>query len=99
MFVIIWEYQVKAGAEEEFERLYGSEGEWVTLFSRTTGFVRTELLRHEHVPGRYATLDYWKSAGDFARFQKEHQKAYIELDEQCGPLTTLENLVGQFNTE
>jgi heme-degrading monooxygenase HmoA len=98
MLVIIWEYQVRVGEELRFEDIYGPEGEWVKLFRRSSGFVRTELLRHEHVPGRYATLDYWNSADAFAEFQRNFQKEYVELDERCGPLTSLENLVGQFNT-
>jgi heme-degrading monooxygenase HmoA len=97
MLVIVWEYQVKPDMESQFERLYGPEGDWVKLFRNAPGFVRTDLLRHEHLPGRYMTLDYWNDAEDFTRFQGEFQAEYEALDDRCAPLTSQEILVGRYN--
>jgi hypothetical protein len=32
MFVALWEYEVKPGEEERFEKAYGPDGDWVRLF-------------------------------------------------------------------
>ena len=63
MFVTLWEFEVKSGSEELFERTYGPEGEWVQLFRRDAKYRGTRLLRdakHERV---YVTMDLWGLAG------------------------------------
>ena len=36
MFVVLWEFEVKPGREERFERVYGADGEWAQLFRGDT---------------------------------------------------------------
>lgn len=36
MFLALWEYEVKPGCEERFEKVYGPEGNWAQLFRRAT---------------------------------------------------------------
>lgn len=44
-YVVIWEFEVPAERCEAFERAYGPDGDWVSLFQRSAGFLGTELLR------------------------------------------------------
>jgi hypothetical protein len=45
LFVTLWEFEVKPGSEELFERTYGSDGEWAKLFRQDARYRGTRLLR------------------------------------------------------
>ena len=39
MTVRVWRYDVPADLREEFEREYGPDGSWASLFAASPGFV------------------------------------------------------------
>ena len=96
-YVVIWEFQVRPGAEVEFERIYGPTGEWVQLFRRGDGYIRTELLRDREVWGRYLVLDHWGSAAQYDAFRAAHDSEYSALDQRCETLTLRETRIGNFS--
>jgi heme-degrading monooxygenase HmoA len=96
VLVIVWEFRVRPGAEEAFERAYGPEGDWERLFARGEGWLGTELLRDAEGGGRYLTVDRWASAQAYAAFRAAHGAAYEAVDGRCGALTVEERLVGRF---
>ena len=57
MFAYIWEYTVKEDCIDEFCRIYSPDGDWVQLFRKSKGFVRTELFREVNTPIRFVTTD------------------------------------------
>jgi heme-degrading monooxygenase HmoA len=95
--VILWEFRVRLGSEADFESAYGSEGAWVRLFAQGDGYLGTELLRHSSVPRRYATIDRWRSADDFAHFRRAHAAQYAALDARCEAWTETETQIGTWN--
>lgn len=97
MFVIIWEYRVRPAHESAFEQVYGPNGEWVRLFQRGEGYLRTELLRDADVARRYVTIDRWASAAAYEAFRRQWQSDYEALDARCEPLTEHEARLGAFN--
>ncbi|MDI9237526.1 antibiotic biosynthesis monooxygenase family protein [Lysobacter sp. LF1] len=96
MFVTVWEYEVRPGAEAAFEALYGASGPWARLFAEYPGYLRTELLRDART-GRYLTLDHWRSAQDYTAFHGQLPPRYSELDAQGDALTLAERHVGEFD--
>ena len=70
MFVTLWEFEVKPGCEELFERAYGPEGEWVRLFRRDARYRGTRLLREVGRQGFYVTMDEWESRQAYEEFRK-----------------------------
>ena len=97
MYVIVWEFEPKAGQEREFERAYAADGDWAALFQRSPEFRGTELLRP--VAGRrYLTIDRWTSAEAFVAFRDRWQADYEALDRSCERLTEREVLVGRFDS-
>jgi quinol monooxygenase YgiN len=96
MFIYIWEYHVRAQHRPAFERIYGPEGDWVQLFRRGTGHLRTELLRDADQSGRYVTVDYWASRASRDAFRQQFAGAFAALDAACEALTEVERLVGDF---
>ena len=97
MYVLVWEFIVRAECKDEFEATYGPQGEWARLFRRGDGYERTELLQDASGGLRYLTLDYWTSRQQYERFQREHQAEYQALDERCAHLTMKETRLGEFD--
>lgn len=95
-FVVVWEFQVKAGKGDEFERIYGPDGEWAEFFRRGEGYRRTELIRDLEVEWRYLTIDFWASRESYSRFGEENREEYRAIDKRCEALTERESLLGTF---
>jgi len=94
MYIILWEYIVRAGLETEFERIYGSKGEWGLLFKQGEGYLGTDLLHDAEVSRRYVTIDRWISSAAYAAFQEEYHAAYEAIDARCEHLTEYESPIG-----
>ena len=96
MFVILWEYEVKPGSEEVFEKVYGPEGDWARLFQTDPHYRKTRLLRDVSRPPWYFTLDYWDAENYFAVFKAAHGAAYAEMDRAMEGLTISEQCLTTF---
>jgi len=57
---LVFSYEVRDAGE--FERVYGTEGEWAEFFRQGRGYVGTELLPDVESPSRYLVIDRWESA-------------------------------------
>lgn len=95
-YVYLWDYLVVPGRVEDFERAYGSEGEWVRLFRLAAGYVRTELHRDVRKPDRFLTIDYWESRAAWETFRSQFATRFEELDARCAELTVRETEIGRF---
>lgn len=96
MYVIIWEYQVRAEHAAEFEKIYSATGAWAKLFQKSNGYLGTEFLADEGHPFRYITIDRWTSLQAYETFLQEWGNEYANLDAQCKGLTENESLVGRW---
>ena len=47
-------------------------------------------------PGRFVTIDHWRSRADFERFQADFAAEYAALDAACAAYTLDERLIGHF---
>jgi len=95
-YVYLWEFQARAGRRAEFERHYGADGSWVTLFRQAPGYIETLLLRDRAQELRYVTVDRWVSVDAYRAFREEFSRQYDELDRLCHELTTHEAPLGEF---
>ena len=98
MYVIIWEYHVRADHVAEFEEVYSETGSWAKLFRESNAFLGTELLFAEGDRGRYITIDRWTSSPEYASFLVERKDEYAKLDARCNGLTEHETLLGKWET-
>jgi heme-degrading monooxygenase HmoA len=96
MFHIYWEFQVKPDKLAEFERRYGSQGDWAALFRRALGYKGTRLGRSVGARGHYLVTDTWDNAESFSSFKNDFRDAYDELDKLCESLTIDEKHIGDF---
>jgi hypothetical protein len=98
MYVVIWEYQVRAESLTAFEELYSATGAWAILFQKSRSYLGTELLCDPGPPRRYLTIDRWVSQQDYEAFLGEWRPEYETLDARCEALTDRETLIGKCET-
>jgi hypothetical protein len=96
MFLILWEYDVKPGWEEQYERVYGPDGDWAQLFRGDPAYQRTLLLRDPFRSLTYLTCDFWETREAYEMFRVSHAVAYEALDQRCEELTLAEREIGAF---
>jgi heme-degrading monooxygenase HmoA len=75
--VIALVFSYEARDPQEFERVYGPDGEWARFFRGGRGYVGTELLRDVEAPGRYLVVDRWESAEAYNAFVAENRDGYM----------------------
>jgi quinol monooxygenase YgiN len=92
----IWEFLAAPDMADEFARVYGPQGNWVQLFRRAKGYIRSELYRDGANPRRFVTIDHWESEAAWEAFRSEFSDEYEELDVQCEKLTVRETQLGRF---
>jgi heme-degrading monooxygenase HmoA len=96
MYVILWEFEIEAGHEEQFQSCYSPAGDWARLFSQSPGYLGTELLQSCENPTRYLTIDRWSDQDAYNEFLRTHREAYHALDARCEKLTRAERSLGHF---
>ena len=98
MFVTLWEFEVKPGSEELFERTYGPDGQWAELFRRDARYLVTRLLRDVGGSRVYETADSWESQAAYEEFRKKFTPEYEQLDRKCEEMTVHEKNVSACET-
>jgi heme-degrading monooxygenase HmoA len=92
LYFLLWKFRPKKGLEENFEKAYGPEGDWVRLFRKGRGYVRTELYSNGN--GTYITVDEWDSREAFEEFKAKFRHEYQILDKKLQSLTDEETFIG-----
>jgi len=85
---------VAARSQQEFERHYGADGSWATLFRQHPGYIGTSLFQDRANPLRYLTIDRWQNLEAYENFRARYASQYDELDQLCQKLTTGETSLG-----
>lgn len=88
MYVVLWRFRARVGAERAFEATYGADGAWARLFRRDPAYLGSELLRGSD--GTYLTIDRWASCEAWTAFREREAAAYGELDTRGRALTESE---------
>lgn len=98
MFVALWEFEVKPGYEKRFEKVYGPDGDWATLFRSDANYQQTQLFHDPACPATYFTLDFWTSRQAYEKFMAPHAAGYEELDAVGEELTLRERKIGWYES-
>ena len=96
MIALVFSYEVRETAE--FERVYGTDGEWAEFFRQGRGYIGTELLRDVEAPGRYLVIDRWESADAYNAFVGEHEAEYVRRSDDARFYYDQELRFGTFET-
>ena len=58
MIAVVWQFDVKPGQHQAFEKFYGADGEWTALGRRSRSFLGSSFLRDQAQDGRYLLIEY-----------------------------------------
>jgi heme-degrading monooxygenase HmoA len=96
LFVALWEFEVKPGCEEKFEKVYGADGAWAKLFLQDSLYRGTRLVSDVERERVYLTLDFWETREAYEKFKKENAAEYARIDRECKGMTVSERKVGEY---
>ena len=100
MVAVVWQFEIRPGTEQDFERFYGADGEWTKLSRRSRSFLGSSFLRDLAVDTRYLLVEYWgemvvyeKHMADFVSDVKAleaERERFVERMETIGIFTALD---------
>jgi heme-degrading monooxygenase HmoA len=103
---VVFEYEVEEGLRAEFERVYGSDGDWARFFRAGDGYLGTELhaaVRESASPGREAdarrrflVVDRWTTQEAYADFLATNAAEYEQRSDAVASLYVSETRIGSF---
>ncbi|MCB0278323.1 MAG: antibiotic biosynthesis monooxygenase [Calditrichaeota bacterium] len=96
VYMYMWEYFVRPEYQEEFEQIYGPDGEWVKLFKKAEGYISTDLYQDQDQPLRYVTTDFWESKKHSEAFRNDFAYDFKKLDDKGELYTVGEEFLGDF---
>jgi hypothetical protein len=100
VIALVWMFEIRPGASEEFERFYGADGEWTALSRRSRSFLGSSFLKDIATDTRYLLVEYWgemvvyeKHVADFERrievLQQERDR-FVERVDALGVFSALD---------
>ena len=95
MIALVFSYEVTRDVAE-FERVYGTDGEWAGFFGQGRGYIGTELLRDVEAPGRYLVIDRWESRDAYNAFVEANRDEYMRRVDETAFLFDQELRLGTF---
>jgi len=93
---VVWQFEVRHGAEEAFERFYGADGEWTKLSRRSRSFLGSSFLRDIAVDNRYLLVEYWGEMVVYEKHLADFGSDVKTLEEQRGRFVDRMETVGVF---
>jgi heme-degrading monooxygenase HmoA len=94
VLALVFSYQVHD--PEEFEQVYGPDGDWSRFFRAGDGYVGTELLRDVESAGRYLVVDRWDSREAYNAFLEANRDEYMRRVDETAYLYQQELRLGTF---
>jgi len=96
--VIVREFVVAEGREEDFKRVFGSEGIWSELLRRSAEYLGADCRLEAEAERRYRVTDYWLSHESFEDFRRQYQLEYEKFSRLIANqnLVERETLLGSF---
>src|SRR5262249_7379453 len=95
-YLLVWQFTIKGEFRQQFETVYGPDGEWAALFRQDGNYRGTDLVRDAKDQNRYITLDYWTTRSAYLEFRSQHKEAYRQVDQTCEQMTEEEIELGAF---
>jgi quinol monooxygenase YgiN len=93
VIAVVWQVEIHSGKSEEFEQLYGANGEWTRLSRRSRSFLGSSFLRDLASETRYMLVEYWsemvvyeKHLAEFGREVRALEDKRRRLVERVYPL-------------
>ena len=80
MIAVVWQFEVKPGSQQAFEKFYGADGEWTAVGRRSRSFLGSSFLRDQARDTNYVLIEYWSEMVVYERHQRSVANDLCELD-------------------
>ncbi len=97
MIALVWQFDVKAGRNDEFEGFYGADGPWTALSRRSRSFLGSSFLRDLAIGHRYLVVEYWSEMVVYEKHHADFQDETDALERQRDQLVEHSQPLGLFN--
>ena len=97
MIALVWQFDVKAGQNEQFEAFYGADGAWTALSRRSRSFLGSSFLRDLAIGHRYLVIEYWSEMVVYEKHHAAFQDETQRLEKQRDVLVDVAQPLGLFN--
>ena len=97
MIAIMWQFDVKSGREDEFEQLYGADGEWTTMNRLSRSYLGSSFLRDQSRTSRYLVIEYWSEMLVYEQHRAFKSDAVTSFEERSQTLVDSIEPMGIFS--
>jgi hypothetical protein len=80
MIAIVWQFEIRAGSEMEFERFYGADGEWTAMNRHSRSYLGSSFLRDQSSASRYLVIEYWSEMLVYEEHKTFQRGQFAHLD-------------------
>ena len=92
----MWQFDVKKGREEEFEKLYGVDGDWTALNRQTRSYLGSSFLHDQNRSSRYLLIEYWSEMIVYEQHRGSRSAKVDALKERSAALVVSVEPLGVF---
>jgi len=96
VIAVVWQFDVKAGKQAEFERIYGADGEWTALSRTSRSFLGSSFLRDLAQPTRYLLVEYWSEMLVYEQHRASRSAMIESIEERRAELVEVMEPLGIF---
>jgi hypothetical protein len=97
MIAIMWQFDVKSGREDEFEQLYGADGEWTAMNRLSRSYLGSSFLRDQSRTSRYLVIEYWSEMLVYEQHRAFKSDAVTSFEERSRTLVDSVEPMGIFS--
>ena len=97
MIAIMWQFDVKHEREDEFEQLYGVEGEWTAMNRHSRSYLGSSFLRDQSRSSRYIVIEYWSEMLVYEQHRAYRSDAIASLEQRSRELVESIEPLGVFS--
>jgi hypothetical protein len=97
VIAVVWQFDVRAGKNDEFEALYGADGDWTKLSRRSRSFLGSSFLRDLAQPARYLVVEYWSEMVIYERHHADFGDEVQMLEQRRDQIVESAVPLGLFN--
>jgi hypothetical protein len=87
LIAVVWQFHVKPGLQEDFEKFFGADGDWTALGRRSRSFLGSSFLRDQVHDAQYLLIEYWSEMlvyeKHLANFDDDVRLLEEKRDELC----------------
>jgi quinol monooxygenase YgiN len=94
MIAVVWQFDVKPGAEKEFEKLYGADGDWTALNRQTRSYLGSSFLRDQNRTSRYLLAEYWSEMVVYEQHRASRSALIESIEERRAELVEAMEPIG-----